>query len=80
MAKISARGATKVADIRTILDGYPNVCRWVLCSDGRVLRQTIYGGNERGTLTVFGKLKSGTALTEATLIRIAKRRGFEVVA
>lgn len=74
MAKISAHGATKVAQAtlrRTLESGTTFDIVLVLTSDGRLLRRD---RNLGGGYTVIGRLKDGKAADAATLARIIERR------
>lgn len=76
MAKISAHGATKVAEIRTTAATTKGEAVWVLCSDRRVLRRFV----GLSGLELVGKCKvlpTRADEAERLLTRIALSRGYD---
>lgn len=78
MAKISANGATKVAEVRVTNAVEDEVFEsvYVLCSDGRILRR-IPGLTGFVLVTKMGK---GITLNRTALVDLLRSRGYEVAA
>ncbi len=83
MAKISANGATKVAEVRATNPRTNSETVYVFCSDGRVLSRM--AGSIGTGYTVMQRLgkcrnKAGYQAIEARehLVRLARRHGLEV--
>lgn len=81
MAKISARGATKLAEYRRTFhttDGRALTSVIVLCSDGRILRRLIHSDGTPDGYTVAATIKVEDKLR--VFNRYASRRGYPVAA
>jgi len=75
MAKISARGATKVAEIRARRkDGTYEVVL-VMCSDGRILRRYV-GDTTGGGYGLLTKVKRRENINRAALVKYAEAIGY----
>lgn len=83
MAKISARGATKICSVefeQVTADGDKIRQRMTVCSDGRVLKQArLWDGSLSGH-TLAGKLKNEANRNRDWLVRYMARRGWTEVA
>lgn len=81
MAKISARGARKLAEASKSLDTGAKVVL-VLASDGRILYRIRYSKGESSGFSIYSKIKDARNKTEAELRevfqRIADRRGYTI--
>jgi hypothetical protein len=77
MAKISARGATKVAEVRAEMPNGTYQVVFVMCSDGRILRRFTGDttGSGYGVSTRVGKARA----TKATLQAYVSRLGYKEV-
>lgn len=93
MAKISARGGGQLAAFTTSKtadrgDGYPTTvrCRWVLCSDGRILTRTLHAvvcagpGSYYPTSQyhIYGKIHDADSRTADVLRRHLARCGYVI--
>lgn len=56
MAKINARGAKEIARAERIVNGIRDIL--VYCSDGRILRQTVFSDGHRTGYKVAAKNKT----------------------
>ena len=74
MAKISARGATKLAEVRVTTEGTDTETVFVICSDGRVLRRWV----GLSGYSVYGRIKDPSKRTREFLVAQLVRHGYEV--
>jgi len=77
MAKISARGATEVARIKTKTQS-GHLYLWVMTSDGRILRRCVTPGLQEG-YGVYRSRVPKNARTYATLLSAVQNLQHEVV-
>lgn len=78
MAKISARGASKLFDVDVTLKGSDTQYRFTVCSDGRVLSQYRDMDGKLTSHTLWRRLGNTKGVTREYFLTLLTERGYQV--